>query len=51
MVVKLLAASFKGKALEWYRTLAIASINSWDMLGELFTKHFEDKLDHLSLVE
>lgn len=50
VATKLLAASFKGKALEWLRTLAVSSINSWDRLGDTLSKHF-DKLDNLSLVK
>lgn len=51
VATKLLAASLKGKALEWFRTLAVGSINSWDGLGDALSKHFEDKSDNLSLVE
>lgn len=51
MATKLLVASFKGKALEWFRTLAVGSINSWDRLGDALSKHFEDKSDNLSLVD
>lgn len=32
MATKLLAASLKGKALEWFRPLTIGSITSWDEL-------------------
>ena len=51
ITTKLLVASLKGKALQWFRSLAIGSINSWDALGDALTRHFEDKLDYLSLVE
>ena len=51
VAIRLLAASFKGKALEWFRSLPVASISTWDELGDAFTKSFEDKSDHLSLVE
>lgn len=46
-----LAASFKGKALQWFRSLLMNSINSWDCLGDELCKFFEDKSDHFSLVE
>lgn len=51
VATKILATSLKGKALEWFRTLAIGSITSWDRLGDALSKHFEDKSDNLSLVE
>lgn len=51
VATKLLVASLKGKALEWFRTLTIGSITSWDELGDALRKHFEDKSDNLSLVE
>lgn len=51
VAIGLLAASFKGKALECFRSLPVASISTWDELGDAFTKFFKDKSDHLSLVE
>ena len=48
--VRLLAASFK-KALEWLRSLHVASISTWDELGDAFIRFFEEKSDHQSLVE
>ena len=51
MAVRLLAASLKGKALQWYRGLPHNSIQNWDQLGGLLCRHFEDKSDHLSLLE
>lgn len=48
---KLLAASFKGEASDWFRSLNVGSITSWDRLGDLLRKYFEDDLDSLSLVE
>lgn len=49
--VKLLATSLKGKELQWYRGLQPNSIKKWDELGERLFEKFEDKSDHLSLVE
>jgi hypothetical protein len=51
VAVRLLATSFKGKALQWYKGLAHGSIANWDELGVALCKHFEDKSDHLSLLE
>lgn len=51
VATNLLGSSFKGKALQWYRHLFSGSIHNWDELGEKLSKHFEDKSDHLSLVE
>lgn len=51
VTVKLLVASFKGKVLQWYRGLRLGSISNRDELGTTLCKYFEDKLDHLSLVE
>ncbi len=51
VVVRLLAPSLKGKALQWYRGLAHGSIIDWDGLGARLCKHFEDKSDYLSLLE
>ena len=51
VAVRLLASSLKGKALQWYRGLAHGSIIDWDELGAGLCKDFEDKSDHLSLLE
>lgn len=51
VAVRILAISLKGKALQWYRGLAHGSIIDWDGLGPGLYKHFEDKSDHLSLLE
>ena len=51
VVLKLLAASFKGKALIWFCSLPVNSIATWDELGTIFISKFEEKLDNLSLVE
>ena len=51
VAVSLLATSLKGKALQWYRSLPPNSITNWDELGAKLCKHFEDKSDHLSLLE
>ena len=51
VAAKLLAASLKGKALQWFRSLAVGSIDSWDAFGDALTRHFEDKSNYLSLVE
>ena len=51
VALKLLAASFKGKALIWFCSLLVNSIATWDELGNAFTSKFEDKSDNLSLVE
>lgn len=51
IALKLLAASLKGKALQWFRGLLINLVNDWDDLDDKLTKQFADKSDHLSLVE
>lgn len=51
VVVRLLASSLKGKVLQWYKGFPHNSITDWDGLGEALCKHFEDKTDHLSLLE
>ena len=51
VAVRLLASSLKGKALQWFRGLSHGSIPDWDDLGDKLCKHFEDKSDHLSLLE
>ena len=51
VVLKLLVASFKGKELIWFCSLPVNSIATWDELGNAFTSKFEDKSNHLSLVD
>lgn len=51
VVVRLLGSSLKGKELQWYRGLPHNSIYDWDEFWEGLCKHFEDKSDHLSLLE
>ena len=51
VTIRLLASSLKGKALQWYRVLPPIPITDWDELGAKLCKHFEDKSDHLSLLE
>lgn len=51
IVVRLLASSFRGKDLQWYRGLHSGSIHNLDELGEKLCKIFEDKSDPLSLVK
>ena len=51
VVLKLLATSFKGKALIWFHSLPVNLIATWDKLGTIFISKFEEKLDHLSLIE
>ena len=51
IAVRLLAASFKGNFLEWYRRLAVASITTCDQLGTALCDFFKDTSDHLSLME
>lgn len=40
VALRLLAASFKGRALDWYKFLAPNSITDWDQLADRF---FESK--------
>ena len=51
VVVRLLASSLEGKALQWYKDFPYNSIIDWHGLGARICKHFEDKSDHLSLLE
>ena len=51
VAIELLVACFKGKALQWYKSLPHNSITSWDELGGKSCKHFEDKSDLFSLLE
>ena len=41
VALKLLAASFKGKALIWFCSLPVNSIATWDELGTIFINKFE----------
>lgn len=51
VAVRLLASSLKGKSLQWFRSLPHDSIPDWGDLGDKLCKHFEEKSDHLSLLE
>lgn len=51
VALRLLFASFKGKALQWFRGLTVGLVATWDDLGEKLYNQFKDKSDHLSLVE
>ena len=51
IAIRILASSLKGKSLKCYRGLAHNTISNWDEIGEILCKHFEDKIDHLSLLE
>ena len=51
IAIRLLASSLKGKALKYYRGLAHNTISNMDEIRERVCKHFEDKSDHLSLLE
>lgn len=45
VALRLLAASFKGKALECYRTLTPNTIRTWDDLGDPFYERFSNDGD------
>lgn len=49
VALRLLAAYFKGKALEWYRTLTPNTIRTWDDLGDPFYERFSNDGDRSSL--
>lgn len=51
VALRLLVASLKGKALQWFRGLTANSIATWDALGNGLYQHFADKSDNLSLLE
>ena len=51
VTIRLLAASLKGKSLQWFQGLTTGSVTSWDDLGDGLHKHFEDKSDLLSLLQ
>ena len=51
VTIRILASSLKEKALQWYRGLPHNSITDWDGLGAALCKYFEEKSDHLSLLE
>ncbi|KAH9294558.1 hypothetical protein KI387_040236, partial [Taxus chinensis] len=51
VAVKLLASSFKGKALQWFRSLASGSIQNWNQLCIALHEQFGEKGDNLSLLE
>jgi len=48
VAIRLLVASFKGKALDWYRSLPPNSISTWDQLGDAFFARFSEKGDKSS---
>lgn len=45
-----LVASFKGRALDWFRSLGPNTIVDWDQLGDRFFQRFSDKADRSSLM-
>ncbi|KAH9291982.1 hypothetical protein KI387_042826, partial [Taxus chinensis] len=51
VAVKLLASSFKGKALQWFRSLGAGSITNWNQLCIALHEQFGEKGDNLSLLE
>lgn len=51
VAVKLLASSFKGKALQWFRILASGSIQNQNQLCTALHEQFGKKGDNLSLLE
>lgn len=50
VALRLLVVSFKGRALDWYISLTLNSICSWDQLGDHFFQRFSDKADRSSLM-
>jgi len=51
VAIRLLVASFKGKALDWYRSLTPNTISTWDHLGDAFFARFKEKGDKSSLLQ
>lgn len=51
VALRLLVVSLKWKALQWFRGLQLNSIEMWDELGDGLHWQFEDKSNHLSLLE
>ncbi|KAH9304363.1 hypothetical protein KI387_008767, partial [Taxus chinensis] len=51
ITVKLLASSFKGKSLQWFRSLEVGSIQNWNQLCTALHNQFGEKGDNLSLLE
>lgn len=51
VALRLLVASFKGRTLDWYRSLTPNSIADWDQLGDHFFERFSDKADRSSLMQ
>jgi len=49
-MVRLLAQSFKGKVLDWYRGIANGSITSWAQLAKPFILEFNEVGDPFSLL-
>ncbi|KAH9293400.1 hypothetical protein KI387_041395, partial [Taxus chinensis] len=51
VAVKLLASSFKGRALQWFRSLGAGTIQNWNQLCIVLHEQFGEKGDNLSLLE
>ncbi|KAH9317715.1 hypothetical protein KI387_019484, partial [Taxus chinensis] len=51
VAVKLLASSFKGKALQWFTSLGASSITNWNQLCIVLHEQFGEKGENLSLLE
>ncbi|KAH9308693.1 hypothetical protein KI387_036604, partial [Taxus chinensis] len=47
VAVKLLESSFKGKALQWFRSLGAGSITNWNQLCIALHEQFGEKGDNL----
>lgn len=50
VALRLLIASFKGRALDWFRSLGPITIADWDQLGNCFFQRFSNKADKSSLM-
>lgn len=50
VALRLLTTSFKGRALDWYKSLAPNSIADWYHLGDNFFERFLDKANRSSLM-
>lgn len=50
VALRLLIASFKGRALDWFRSLGPKTIGDWDQLGDRFFQRVSDKADRSSLM-
>lgn len=49
VALRLLVASFKGKALDWYYTLEANTIGTWDQLRDPFYEQFSNNGDQYFL--